>query len=255
MKREDLSTDTERKMFDLGYSHPNCPESCRGLIMFTTADTKAARLAYMLGRYEGDREYEKRFGRHTPYPGDPPMTREQAYKFLSDLADECERSGLEYGKGRANGIREAVKELWPLIPASSPPAQEGEAVIEQRHRHAAREIWNRIVNSSSATRDVEVIAATLASCERSVRDEFRACGLADKDGKPLKRILPDCEDACTYDEMHGMMHDALGKIQEFIDAGLADAEGKPRVALEIRGTKEHDIFTFAALPAGRGEAP
>lgn len=137
----------------------------------------------------------------------------------------------------------------------SPPAQEGEAVIEQRHRHAAREIWNRIVNSSSATRDVEVIAATLASCERSVRDEFRACGLADKDGKPLKRILPDCEDACTYDEMHGMMHDALGKIQEFIDAGLADAEGKPRVALEIRGTKEHDIFTFAALPAGRGEAP
>lgn len=46
------------------------------------------------------------------------MTREQAYKFLSDLADECERSGLEYGKGRANGIREAVKELWPLIEAA-----------------------------------------------------------------------------------------------------------------------------------------
>ena len=31
--------------------------------------------------------------------------------FLRALADECERSGQEYGKGRAEGIRETLREL------------------------------------------------------------------------------------------------------------------------------------------------
>lgn len=33
--------------------------------------------------------------------------------FLIALADECERSDQEYGKGRAEGIRETLRELGP----------------------------------------------------------------------------------------------------------------------------------------------
>lgn len=34
----------------------------------------------------------------------------QGKKLLRDLADECERNGTEFGKGRALGIREALAE-------------------------------------------------------------------------------------------------------------------------------------------------
>ncbi len=37
--------------------------------------------------------------------------------FLHQLADECERSGLEYGKGRANGIRETIASIRAALTA------------------------------------------------------------------------------------------------------------------------------------------
>lgn len=45
------------------------------------------------------------------------------------MADECERSGLEYGKGRAQGIRETLRELGPAI------REAREALQEAIHTH------------------------------------------------------------------------------------------------------------------------
>lgn len=39
----------------------------------------------------------------------------KAISFLFALADECEKCGTEYSKGRAQGIREAVGNLGPQI--------------------------------------------------------------------------------------------------------------------------------------------
>lgn len=46
-------TTEERKAYNLGVSHTNCPPSCRGAVMFGEGTPDAIRFAYMRGRVQG----------------------------------------------------------------------------------------------------------------------------------------------------------------------------------------------------------